>query len=191
MKKPLKQILKENMRRFGTKNLNEDDNDDLFRYGGGSLQQPGMDSTAAWKEGYKKYKPSGNGIDGYSGWLVECQAAIASRLNYMATQIDKIDSFLPEIAEMIKATQTMLDTIKVKFPVYYASLNRYEYAVVEAHKNTKAQLEAVLKNPQSDRTADNLRDAASLYAIYSEESLEARNEDDVIDALQAFYGQSN
>ena len=189
MKKPLKQILRENMRRFGTKNLNEDD--DMYRGGGGSLQQPGMDSTPSWKEGYRDWKPKPNTIDGYSGWLVECQATIASRLNYMSTHIDKIDSFLPEIAEIIKATQTMLDTIKVKFPIYYASLNRSEYSVVAAHKNTKAQLDAVLQNPQSGQTADNLRDAANLYAIYSEEALEARNEDDVIDALNAFYGQSN
>jgi hypothetical protein len=180
-------ILAENMRRFKTKNLTEAHDDYM---GGGSLQQPGMSDSPEWKEGYKRRLPKGNPHD-YSSWLVGTQADIGDRLNYMSQNVDKIESFLPEISQMIKATQMMLSTIQQKFPVYYKELNYWTYNVVKAHQYTKAHLLAVLSDPQSPKTKDNLRDAAKLYAINAEEAVEANNSDKVMHELDRMLGRTN
>lgn len=180
-------ILAENMRRFNTKNLNEKHDD---YSGGGILQQPGNAPTSEWIEKLKNRHLT-KGPHKYSQLIVETQADIADRLNYMSQHVDEIDSFLPEISKMIEELDTILNTIQRQFPIYYKELNYWTYNVVKGHENAKAQLKRVLSAPESPETKDNLRDAAKLYAIYSEEAVEARNTSTVIDALGRMLGISN
>jgi hypothetical protein len=166
----LKDLLAENMRRFKTKNLNEDNT--IF-------QKASPNENSNWKEVFRDMKPTDITVNELFGWWLEVYSAIADKLLYYSEQLDrgnKITQYSNDILEMIGATKTCIDKISMLHPEVYAKMRKDESILLNDIKDDLIEeLRELLKNPQmyeSNDIAEKLSNISNDYQRISNSLLE-------------------
>ena len=190
MKKSLKQILQENMRRFGTKNL--------YEY---KIQPIEGRETPEWikwnNEKHSETKPVNDRLWHIPMFLIDIMYFMGQRLIQLSGSASfmrserSMEEHVPELKKMIQMNTQLLEYIKQKFPLYYKKLDDSQYGVINAFKQINAQLQVVINKPDAKTAQDDLADCSNLYGTYSEEAVEARNDSEIINYLNMFSGKLN
>ena len=174
MKKSLKQTLKENMRRFGTKNLQEL---------GGTLQQADASGEGNWETIVNRlsyYMNDGNQRSNQIfGWWLEAYSAMADRLAYMAEQIKKghqIAEYQPDILKIIAATSECIKKFQTVTPDIYKEFiaEENDYLIEMINDDLIGELKDLLKVPnklKSYEIGETLETIANNYQEMSESLL--------------------
>lgn len=170
----LRKLLRENMRRFRTKNLNE---------AGGSLQQSKPDENSGWQRLFNSFSSmmSSNpqSSNNLFGWWLEVYSSMADQLAFYAQQLNlgyNIKQFEPEILKIAKATGDCMTKFQNINPQLYDRLVKdgYEYVFRRIKDDQIGELHDLLKdvkNLNSAAASRTLKDIADEYQFRSENIL--------------------
>jgi hypothetical protein len=173
-RKNLKKLLKENMRRFKTKNLNES---------GGSLQQASPDPDADWEGVFNSFSEFMGDHNQRSnqilGWWLEVYSAMADTLAYYAEQLmdgQSITQYQPDILKIIDATDKCIHKFQTVTPdIYKAFLEEdCEYMIRDIRDDLIGELKDLLRKSnklKSYALGEKLEPIADAYQEMSEEIL--------------------
>lgn len=174
MKKSLKQTLKENMRRFGTKNLQEL---------GGTLQQANSSGEGDWETTFNQFSEFMNDGNQRSnqilGWWLESYSAMADRLAFIAEQIKgghQIAEYQPDILKIIAATSECIKKFQTVTPDIYKEFmdEENDYLIEMINDDLIGELKDLLKVPnklKSYQIGETLETIADGYQEMSESLL--------------------
>lgn len=177
MKKSLKQILRENMYRFGTKNLNE-------QAGMSTLQSASADEHSDWEGIFNNFQTwmndNGSQSNKLFGWWLETYAAMGSKLAFYAERL-KAGSSLSEFQQdILKIAAASMECIK-KFQTTNSQLwaefedEGNDYIISDIKDDLVGELKDLLKSApklDSGKIAEKLRGIAHNYQMMSEQLLE-------------------
>lgn len=182
-----RKLLSENMRRFGTKNLNE---------AGGSLQQASNNKpNKPWQDSYNQsiMRPS---VGGVTMWWQDVFDDIANHLAYYAQQIKQgtpFSNYAPDILEMYKAIKQSYNKAAVAFPWFNDIIRTDEKWLIEKiNDEVLEELKQLLQNQKTypkDVTIKNMNTIANTCQDVSEDMVHLGwdygwNQDPEINATQ-------
>lgn len=169
-KRDFRKLLAENMRRFRTKNLNEQ---------GGSLQQARNDEpTKSWKVSYNRPIMWPN-VGGVTMWWQDFFDAIANHLAYYAEQIKRnsasFNDYATDIKEMYAAVKQSFSKAAVAFPWFNNIVRTKEKWLIEKiNDDVLEELKQLLQNHKTypiDVTIKNMQTLANKCQDVSEDML--------------------
>jgi len=170
----LRKLLRENMRRFRTKNLSE---------AMGSLQQSSPNENSGWERQFNSFSSqmSSNpqSSNNLFGWWLEVYSSMADQLAFYAQKLNhgyKIEEFKSEILKIAKATGDCMNKFRTINPQLYDRLVKDDYGFV--FRNIKDDLidelqDLVLnaKKLNSSQLSHTLEHIADAYQFRSESIL--------------------
>jgi len=170
----LRKLLRENMRRFRTKNLNEQM---------GSLQQSSPNGNSGWEQQFNSFasqmRNNPQSSNSLFGWWLEVYSAMADQLAFYAQKLNhgyQIEEFKPEILKIAKATGDCMTKFRTINPPLYDRLVKDDWGFV--FRNIKDDLidelqDLVLnaKKLNSSELSHTLKDIADAYQFRSENLL--------------------
>jgi hypothetical protein len=170
MRRFQRNILSENMRRFRTKNLNEET---IFK-------KASEENDGNWEEIFNDMKPSDISVNELFGWWLEVYSAIASKLLNYSKQINlghKLNEFESDIQKIISATKTCVDKISMLHPNVYAKMRKNEAFLLNDIKDELIEeLRELFRkksmDQQSNDISEKLESIADNYQRISEDLLE-------------------
>jgi len=130
------------MRRFRTKNLNEET---VFK-------KASEENDGNWEEIFNDMKPTDITINELFGWWLEVYSAIASKLLGYSKQINlgrKLNEFDSDIRKIISATKTCMDKIAILSPGVFAKMKKDEAFLLNDIKDDLIEELKELLNKQS------------------------------------------
>jgi hypothetical protein len=171
MKKPLKKILQENMRRFKTKNLNEQK---------GFLQTARPNSDSGWEKifnNFSAFMSDGNQRSNQIfGWWLETYASMGEQLSFYAQQIKsghQPEEFKQDIAKIMSATAECIKKFQnVGSDIYKQFVEEdNEYIIDSIKDDLIGELNDLLFKPNKYnlyQIGEQLQDIADDYVFRSE-----------------------
>jgi len=168
----LRKLLQENMRRFKTKNLNEQ-----------TLQQATPNENSGWEQMFNNLSSFMNDKNSASnqifGWWLEVYSSMGEQLAFIAQQLNlghQFAEFKPEILKIAKATGECVSKFRTINPALYDAMIKDDYAYVFRNINDDLigelhDLVLTAKKLSSSELSHTVADIANAYQFRSESIL--------------------